>query len=157
MRFEDHLDNLVRHVEQVRENCTLLGKRLIAKGRRDIGLALIARGFEHDSSKFYGIEWEYLHNGADVPSSALRFAIEHHTKTNDHHPEYWGGIRGMPEVAVAEMVCDWYARAQEFGTGLRDWITENAIQKYGLAEDDDQYKWINNFVDMLLVDYFQRT
>ena len=30
----------------------------------------------------------------------------------------------MPEISVAEMVCDWYARAQEFGTGLRDWIVQ---------------------------------
>ncbi len=63
----------------------------------------------------------------------------------------------MPEVAVAEMVADWLARAQEFGTCLRDWIAENAVQKYGLTEDDEQYKWINIFVDMLLVDYFKRT
>ena len=26
-----------------------------------------------------------------------------------------------------EMVCDWFARSQEFGTDLRQWITDQAI------------------------------
>ena len=31
---------------------------------------------------------------------------------------------------MAEMACDWYARAMEFGTGLRDWIASTAIQRF---------------------------
>jgi len=64
--FEEHLDNLIRHIELVREACILMGKRLIAQGRKDHGRLLIMRGHMHDVSKFTGIEFDYLHVGPDV-------------------------------------------------------------------------------------------
>jgi hypothetical protein len=151
----DHLNNLVRHIELVREACLLLGQRLIREGRTEFGRILIARGFEHDVSKFFGIEWDYLHAGPDVPEEKLRLAIHQHVRTNSHHPEYWGGIELMPEIAVAEMVCDWYARSQEFGTGLREWIASNAIPKFNIDTSSEHYRWITTFVDMLLTPTFK--
>jgi hypothetical protein len=152
----EHLDNLVRHIELVREACLLLGRRLMDSGRMEFGRLLIAAGFQHDVSKFFGIEWNYLHAGRDVPFEQLTFAIRQHTETNSHHPEYWGGVENMPEIAVGEMVCDWYARSQEFGTGLRDWIKQNAIDKFKIDLESDQMKWINKFVNILLEDHFVR-
>lgn len=77
---EEHLDNLVRHIELVRSATLLLGKRLIAKGQTDFGRILIANGFMHDVSKFSGIEWDYLHAGKDVPKDKLEMAIENHVQ-----------------------------------------------------------------------------
>lgn len=151
---QQHLDNLVRHIDLVREACLLLGKRLMEQGRKDFGRNIIARGFKHDVSKFFGIEWDYLHAGRDVPKEQLELAIRQHTRTNDHHPEFHGGINNMAEEPIAEMVCDWYARSQEFGTSLRDWIKQNAIDKFGISLESQQYKWINQFVDILLEDHF---
>lgn len=153
---EDHIDNLVRHITLVREACLILGKRLIRQGRHDFGRILIARGFEHDVSKFSGIEWQYLHAGPNVDEDNLRLAIEQHVRTNSHHPEYWGGFDNMPEIAVAEMVCDWYARSQEFGTGLRDWITSNAIQRFNIDIKGERFHWVTEFVDTLLESSFVR-
>jgi Family of unknown function (DUF5662) len=152
----EHLDNLVRHIELVREACLLLGRRLMDSGRTEFGKQVIARGFEHDVTKFFGIEWDYLHAGRDIPKSELELAIKQHTRTNDHHPEFHGGVENMPEIAVAEMVCDWYARSQEFGTGLRDWIKQNAIDKFKIDLESDQMNWINKFVNILLEDHFVR-
>ena len=152
----EHLDNLVRHIDLVREACLILGKRLMDQGRVVFGRLLIARGFEHDVSKFYGIEWEYLHSGKDTPKEQLELAVKQHTRTNSHHPEYWGSVEDMPEIAVAEMVCDWYARSQEFGTSLRDWINTNAIDKFQIDLESEQHKWINKFVSILLEDHFVR-
>src|SRR6185369_7717232 len=99
LTVEDHLNNLVRHIELVREACLLLGKRLISEeGRKEFGRILIGNGFVHDASKFAGIEWEYLHAGKDVPKEKLELAIRQHTLTNPHHPEYWGGFENMPEI-----------------------------------------------------------
>jgi hypothetical protein len=153
---EEHLENLIRHLELVRCACLLLGRRLMAQGRKDFGRLLIARGFAHDASKFHGIEWDYLHAGPDVPAEALRLAIAQHRRTNPHHPEFWGGLASMPEVFVAEMVCDWYARSQEFGTDLREWIEEEAVKNYQIDRESDQYQWIRQFVDLLLRDSFKR-
>ena len=54
------------------------------------------------------------------------------------------------------MVCDWYARAQEFGTGLRDWIGGQATERYQIDRDGQQHQWITKFVDILLEDQFVR-
>src|SRR5262249_42951772 len=87
---EAHLDALIRHLGLVRDACILLGKRLIAQGRPEFGRLLIARGFIHDVSKFYGLEWEHVRVDHAAPGSSpvRELAIEHHRKTNDHHPEY---------------------------------------------------------------------
>jgi hypothetical protein len=62
----------------------------------------------------------------------------------------------MPEIAVAEMVCDWYARSHEFGTSLRDWIKTEAVDRFKIDLESEQYKWINSFVNILLEDRFVR-
>lgn len=151
---EEHIDNLIRHIELVRNACILLGKRLIANDRKDFGRLLIAKGFVHDASKFYGIEWDYLHAGSDTSKDKLKQAIKQHTHTNEHHPEFWGGIEAMSEIAIAELVCDWYARSQEFGTGLREWIKDEAMKKYKIKPSSDSYKQIMGFVDLLLDNQF---
>ncbi len=157
LSVEDHLDNLVRHIRLVQDACLLMGKRLIAKGRTAFGRNLIAAGFQHDVSKFEGMEWKYLHAGRDVPPEKLKETIEQHQETNFHHPEHWGGVSEMPDLYVAEMVCDWYARSQEFGTGLRDWIDEEGVKRYNIDPDGPEYKLIMSFVDVLLENHFAKT
>lgn len=151
---EEHLENLTRHIELVRDACSLLGKRLIKQGRVEFGIQLIARGHAHDVSKFYGIEYDYLHRGPDTPSEELDLAIQQHQRTNSHHPEFHGGVEHMPEIDIAEMVCDWYARGQEFGTNLREWISDTAVERYHIDLEGRQYQWVNEFVDMLLQNSF---
>lgn len=152
---EDHLDNLVRHIRLVQDATLLLGKRLIAAGRESFGRDLIKRGFVHDASKFHGIEWDFLHQGPDVPEEDLRKAIVQHVTTNDHHPEYWGGVEKMPEIAIAEMVCDWYARSQEFGTGLREWSEKQASERFHIRRNTKTWKTIHGFIDILLDSAFK--
>jgi hypothetical protein len=150
---EAHLDALIRHLGLVRDACVLLGKRLIAQGRPHFGRLLIARGFVHDVSKFYGIEWEHMtvEQSGPAESSAVRqLAIEHHRQTNDHHPEYWGGFANMPEICVAEMACDLYARSQEFGTDLRHWIRDKGVPRYDIDPSCEQMRWLEAFVETLL-------
>lgn len=155
MKLDEHLDDLRRHIDKVREACNLLGERLIKQGRNEIGVGLIARGYKHDVSKFNGIEFQYLHTGKDVPSEALALAIKHHQSTNDHHPEYWLGIDNMPRICIYEMVCDWKARSGELGTGLRNWIIEVAIEKYKISLESDAKKHIDTAVNLLLTNNFK--
>jgi len=156
LTVEEHLDNLVRHIDLVRQAGLLLGKRLMAQGRKDFGRLLIARCYEHDVSKFKGIEWRFLHAGKDVPKEDLQRAIQQHQETNSHHPEYHGGFENMGELDVAEMVCDWYARSQEFGTGLRDWIKNTAIERFHIDTTSEKYAWVESFVNTMLEDSFAR-
>jgi len=153
---EQHLDNLVRHIELVRDAGLRLGRLLITKGRVDLGRLLIARVFKHDISKFRGIEWQFLHVGSDVPEADLQRAIKQHRETNRHHPEYHGGFDKMDELDVAEMVCDCYARSQEFGSSVRDLFEDEAIKIYNIDKDCTQYRWVQGFLGLLLEEPFKR-
>lgn len=144
---------LLRHIENVRQGCLLLGSRLIEQGEKDFGHNLIANGYIHDNSKFHGIEWHYLH--PDVFQSSERpkeldLAIEQHVTTNPHHPEFWHSIHNMPRIYVAEMVCDWSARSHEFGNDLRVWTKDKATKKFEMTCQSKVYKEIKDFIEILL-------
>ena len=150
---------ITRHIRNVEDNCLILGERLISQGEIELGKQLVAHGFVHDASKFYGIEFEFM---SPVPSPEdpsklkMKLAIQHHQKTNLHHPEAWsGGIQDMPDVYLAEFCCDVKARSQEFGTSLRQWIDEKATKKWNFSKDDDVYKKVMKYVDLLCDKEFQ--
>jgi hypothetical protein len=80
----------------------------------------------------------------------LKLAIHHHNTTNQHHPENWsGGISDMPDVFLAEFVCDIKARSEEFGTSLRDWIDNEATKKWNFTTDSEVYKKIMKYVNLV--------
>lgn len=146
----ERIDSILRHIENVRDNCIVLGKRLIEAGDIVLGKQLIAQGLRHDNSKFFGIEWENLDR--DTAKTKLEAAVLQHNSSpqNLHHPEAWaGGIEEMPRVFIAEMVADWAARSSEFGTSLREWIEDGACKRYGYKKNDKTYRTIMEFVDML--------
>ena len=149
------IEFITRHIRNVEDNCLLLGKKLIELGFIDLGRNLIANGYIHDASKFHGIEYAYLSlsNPADENKKLkLKLAIYHHRKPNPHHVEYWSkGIIEMPDVYIAEMVCDIKARSEEFGTSLRDWINNEGIKHWGITKDHPKYKKVMEFVDLLCV------
>ena len=118
-----------------------------------MGRELVARAFRHDVSKFAGIEWDNMAPGVEIVDGGaklkLKLAVQHHNRVNPHHPEYWGGIHQMPKICVAEMVCDWKARSEEFGTDLRGWIDEKATKRFEFEKGTDIYKLIMSYVDMI--------
>lgn len=154
-----NVDTIIRHVQNVQDNCIILGKKLIEQGNIDLGVHLIKNGFLHDSSKFCGIEWENMTPLTTIEErnekAKLKMAIQHHSKTNSHHPEYWGSIKNMPDIAILEMVADWKSRSEEFGTSLRDWIDNSATKRWEFTKNDEIYKKIMQYVDMICEKPFQ--
>lgn len=148
-----------KHIQNVKDNCLILGEKLIERGEMDIGKLLIANGHVHDVGKFIGIEFEFMAPGVpyneDEAKLKLKLAVKQHNTTNRHHPEYWGGIHNMPRVAIAEMVADWKSRSEEFGTSLRDWIDETATKRWNFTKEDKIYKDIMYFVDILCATPFE--
>lgn len=153
------INSITRHIRNVEDNCIFLGTKLIQTGELELGKQLIANGFVHDVSKFYGIEFENLSlsgNNKEETKLKLKMAIHQHNSTNLHHPEAWsGGIKSMPDVYLCEMIADWKSRSEEFGTSLRDWINEVALKKWGFTKEDEVYKKIMIYVDMLCETPFQ--
>lgn len=152
MEVNKQLSGIIRHINNVRDSCILLGNRLIEKGQVNTGLKLIANGHCHDQSKFSGIEWLYLNDETRIKNLDLfNAAHTQHVTTNLHHPEAWvDGIQSMPSEFLAEMVCDWHARASEFGTDLREWIKDKATKKFDMTCQSAAYREIKVFVDILL-------
>jgi len=152
---------ITRHIRNVEDNCLILGERLISQGEIELGKQLVAHGFVHDASKFYGIEWENIVpdiSSEQIENKAikLKMAIHQHQKTNPHHVEYWSnGISEMPDVYLAELVCDIKARSEEFGTSLMDYIDTKGIKRWKITKDDESYKKIIRFVKLLCDQPFQ--
>jgi hypothetical protein len=44
-------------------------------------------------------------------------AIQHHVRSNNHHPEFWPH-GDMPVVCIVMMFFDWLSRSMQKGTGL---------------------------------------
>lgn len=145
---QEQLETLMRHIRKVQDACWELAKKLLKKGEITFARRLIASSLSHDVSKFFGIEWENLIHSDN--QELLKFSVHHHQQTNMHHPEYWGKIENMPRLAIAEMVCDWYARSNEFATDLKQWIKEEALPKYKVSPQGKTYKIIKEFIDLLL-------
>lgn len=148
MKDIDKIHNIVRHIKHVQESCFLLGERLIGQGEFELGKNLIANGLVHDYSKFFGIEWDHMFTG-NPDTTSLKLAVSQHNRTNKHHPEYWGGIHKVPRIYLAELVCDWKARSNEFGSSLVEWIESEAMKRFGFTKADAVYKEIMEFVDLL--------
>ena len=145
-----HIKSILNHIQNVQRNCYKLGFALIENGD-ETGLMLIANGQIHDNSKFKGFEFQYL-----KPSSVLlKEAVTHHASTNPHHPEYLGHISKMPDVYLAEMVCDCAARSQEFETSVRDWFACDAKQKFEFNDNDDVDQKIQLYLNLLLTPAFK--
>jgi hypothetical protein len=149
------VDKLIRHISNVQDACLLLGKKFVEKGESEFGIRLIELGQIHDHSKWSGIEWDYLILGEF--NGEAKLAAQHHNRTNRSHPEYWGDVNLMPRIYVAEMCCDWLARANEFGTDVWEYVKEKAIPRYGFTPNGKVYKWIKEFLDMLLEKPFADT
>jgi hypothetical protein len=131
----------------------LLADRLAQRGEFDLARRLVQRSLCHDSSKFEGIEWDYLDVTKNDKENRgnLKLAIHQHQQSNDHHPEFFsGGVNDMSRVQLAEMVCDWKARSEEFGSSLVDWVKEVASERYGFTTRSKVYSKIKFFLDLLL-------
>jgi len=146
MTPEEKIENVLEHIQNVQRNCYKLGLKLIKNGEIELGRMLIANGQIHDNSKFKGIEFEHLFTGSPL----LMDVVKHHSSTNMHHPECWGSIQALPEVYIAEMICDCASRSAEFGTDLRKWFAESATKKYNFKMDDEVGIKITRFIDLLL-------
>lgn len=152
MEKYEKLEKVLDHVKHVQENCYKLGFRLIKSGQFELGRNLIANGQIHDNSKFRGIEFDELFYGSPILASV----VKHHSSTNPHHPEYWGEIQNMPELFIAEMVCDCTARSGEFGSDVRQWFITEATEKYRFKMDDAVGQKIIYFLDILLDKPFKK-
>jgi hypothetical protein len=158
MLDSDRLEILIRHIENVKENAILLVDKMRQHHyySEDFYRKFLKAAFKHDNSKFSGVEWEYLHGDIKISNPEnFQLAAEHHVYTNNHHPEYWGGIENMPLQHLAVLVCDWKSRSEEFGNDFIEWIDEKATLKYNFDSKSRVYKVIMNLAKLLVEKQFE--
>lgn len=154
----EHLESITRHCENVKNNCQILGEKLITEDKKeDLGIQLIANGRIHDYSKFVGIEFKYLTpESKEKTPDLFKLALEQHNKCNLHHPEAWsGGIKEMPDLYIAEMTSDWLARSAEFGNDFFEWVKDNGVKKFKFSLSGRVYKMIKKYAEMILTPKFK--
>nr|WP_319775979.1 DUF5662 family protein [uncultured Sphaerochaeta sp.] len=122
------------------------------------------RGIFHDSSKLLSPEKECfdeitpLLKGTTYGSeeykatlSRMKPAIDHHYKSNRHHPEYFeNGIDGMNLVDLVEMICDWKAASERHADGNIYRSLEINKERFGIS--DQLYSILKNTADFLFND-----
>lgn len=147
----DKVSIVLDHIQNVQRNCNRLGLKIMKNGDVEFGRMLIANGQMHDNSKFKGLEFKHLFYGDPF----LPNVASHHATTNAHHPEHWNGIQNMPDIALAEMVCDCAARSSEQGTNLREWFAKDATTRYNFKMDDEVGIKLTKYIDLLLAPPFK--
>lgn len=147
MEHSEKISTIIRHIHRVEDNCCQLAKKL----PEDMGRKLVQLGRIHDASKFDNYEFEHLFDKQD-PCFSTAIAI-HHSK-NPHHPEYWSSIHEMPDIYLAEMVCDCVARSQEFGDDARTYLFEVASKRFNFTIDDKCGQKISEYLNLLLTPKF---
>ena len=117
------------------------------------------RGLRHDSSKLGPEEFEGFceinriareHSiGTPKYEAALRDApcIHAHFANNSHHPEYHDSIEEMGWLDIIEMVMDWKAAVDTYGTNSLRGSLDYQRERHGFT--DEQWWLILQTVDWL--------
>ena len=148
MTDTEKLSAIIQHVKRVEDNCNIISRKIMDIDP-NFAIALAKRGRIHDASKFDELEFNNLWAGEKL----FEISLLHHHCHNSHHPEFYkNGIYGMNSLDLAEMVCDWKSRAEEFGTDVRIWAfnEDKAPKKYGYLGDQEIYKKLEYYIDLLL-------
>ena len=145
-RTKEHIDRVRRNIEYA------LAKLDLTKHQKE---KLKARATHHDSSKFGSEElvpyiwmtWYYKlkREGKEFTyptgmEAKVTKAVEHHYKTNRHHPQYFNNVTAkMSHVDIIEMVCDHAAMSQELGDSLIDFEKNVTFKKFEWSEIDKDF------------------
>jgi hypothetical protein len=153
----EHLDDVVTHLLELHECAVKMARKLMTMGDKEkaFALKLLERAFKHDSDKFKPSIWKHLRRGCDGSEEFVE-AWRSHTSNNRHHPEYHSrGIHEMSDLDLAELLCDWAARASEMKTGLQQYIEEKATLRYGFSQHDPVYARLIHFKSLLCGEEFR--
>ncbi|RHB42166.1 hypothetical protein DW886_16750 [Enterocloster aldenensis] len=129
--YEKMFQDTYVHKEYIKKACRKLADYMFSKGMDIHAKKLLERAETHDNSKVMCEDELYalstiindkscLKDANKALSQLKQDAIKLHWKHNSHHPEHFKNYADMERLDVMEMVCDWYARALQYGTDLME-------------------------------------
>lgn len=139
-KIKKYIDDLLVHKQYMLESCNKMVKWLLNNNQEVLAIELVERAIIHDNSKFTDEEMdalgklyetkEPLVNPDHILEDSDKDLIRTHWKNNRHHPEYFDKITDMMEIDIIEMVCDWYARSNQFGTDLMEFVHKRQENRF---------------------------
>lgn len=138
------INDTVIHKKFVMDACHKLAKWLFENNRDKDAFDLLKRAQVHDDSKFEIEETEQLqklldkNDGMTNPKYLIqeqeKECIRLHWKNNRHHPEHFENVEDMTELDIMEMVCDWYARQEQYGTDFMNFVYTRQENRFKFPE-----------------------
>jgi len=146
----------LKHIQRVQKNIELLVSAFPLLDP----VVMARKSCEHDLVKFREPEltpyiWmteKYRRENLKLPEleisddlqKQMDQAVQHHYKSCPHHPENHSDITGMSLEDIAEMVADWHAMSQEFGSSTKTWADNNIEKrwKFSPEQKDIIYQFI---------------
>lgn len=130
---------ITAHIRRVQELGLLLSNHIIevygdVEQAREIAIATLTHDIEKYSEPAFSDLWQ------DEPG--FKEALRVHRINVAHHPEYWetrsmGGERKqMVRRKIAEMICDWYSRCEEYGKDYDDWLENFVPERWKFSEEE---------------------
>ena len=147
----EHIKDTLLHKKYVLEAGLKLIEYLFEEGRNEDAIALAHRCANHDESKlgpeemqeFLQLPKEGLNmKFADMPlSENISNLIKIHWNNNRQHPEHFDDYHEMTEIDVMEMVCDWYARSQQYQTNFKEFVQTRQKMRFKFDKEFFDVVW----------------
>lgn len=124
---------------------------LYSEGRNAEALQIARRCARHDDSKLESDEMQAFLQlpkegnnmkdaNAAMPEQVKKF-VAMHWKHNKHHPEFFDDYHDMSEIDIMEMVIDWYARSQQFGTDFLNFVSTRQANRFHFDKEIFNKVW----------------
>lgn len=154
----EHFEELCEHKKILIDSCRILSVYFLKENKEDFALNLMKRAFVHDISKLSKFEFhaadafdsfsKHTNTRNHDFSDDEKIFLNEHWKNNKHHPEHWDDVNNMTDVDIAEMVCDWHARAIEFEDDLITYIEHRQNTRFSFP--DNIYSKIIYYANILI-------
>lgn len=127
--YNTHVENVMKQMEFCKAILTNRAKNHDLSKKEEPERSMFIRSKKILDSSKYGSE-EYKKSIEDMKKEALN----HHYENNRHHPEHYSaGVEGMSIIDIIEMMCDWCAASNQYGTDLQEAV-EVSIKRFNLQE-----------------------
>lgn len=168
-RTTNHIRNVQRYCRKIEDYDPVRFEGLVSQAKWHDA----SKFREPERTPYVFITWMYKCKNMNPPApyappeemkGKMDEATAHHIKTNSHHPEYWTNVTtnlvnpdardeasqvidatGMNDMAIAEMIADWFAVAKERHNSVKWWMDKNLNTRWMF--NPEQTKLIQELVE----------
>lgn len=132
----DSTQDTLAHIRMVQDLISEFTKRLTKRGIDHDASKLLEpekSAFDENTQKLRGLTYGSPEYKASL--DAMRPAIDHHQKSNSHHPEFYeNGINGMSLLDLVEMCLDWRAAGMRHADGCFAKSVEHNRKRFQMSD-----------------------